>query len=85
MVIAFENNVAEMTTMLPAIEVSVASRRLPDVTILVGPAREWCSAADPSGNPNTPGSRHPQARECDHLNWPRFGLLLSRISAPPGW
>jgi hypothetical protein len=24
-------------------------------------------------------------RECDHLNWPRFGLLSSRISAPPGW
>jgi D-alanine-D-alanine ligase len=23
--------------------------------------------------------------ECDHLNWPRFGLLSSRISAPPGW
>jgi hypothetical protein len=24
-------------------------------------------------------------RECDHLNWPRFGLLSSRILAPPGW
>ena len=23
--------------------------------------------------------------ECDHLNWPRFGLLSSRILAPPGW
>ena len=23
--------------------------------------------------------------ECDHLNWPRSGLLSSRISAPPGW
>jgi hypothetical protein len=23
--------------------------------------------------------------ECDHLNWPRFGLVSSRISAPPGW
>jgi hypothetical protein len=23
--------------------------------------------------------------ECDHLNWPRFGLLPSRIPAPPGW
>ena len=23
--------------------------------------------------------------ECDHLNWPRFGLVSSRIVAPPGW
>jgi len=23
--------------------------------------------------------------ECDHLNWPRSGLLSSLISAPPGW
>jgi hypothetical protein len=23
--------------------------------------------------------------ECDHLNWPLFGLLSSRMSAPPGW
>jgi hypothetical protein len=23
--------------------------------------------------------------ECDHLNWPRSGLLSSRIPAPPGW
>lgn len=27
---------------------------------------------------------HGGAPECDHLNWPRFGLLSSRISAPPG-
>jgi len=23
--------------------------------------------------------------ECDHLNWPRFGFVSSRILAPPGW
>jgi hypothetical protein len=31
--------------------------------------------------PTSPKDRN----ECDHLNWPRFGLLPSRILAPPGW
>jgi hypothetical protein len=26
-----------------------------------------------------------RAAGCDHLIWPHFGRLSSRISAPPGW
>jgi transposase len=29
--------------------------------------------------------RYRDLGECDHLNWPRSGLLSSRIPAPPGW
>jgi NAD(P)-dependent dehydrogenase (short-subunit alcohol dehydrogenase family) len=45
-------------------------------TLLAHEKHYWRGRADAAGL---------LSRECDHLNWPRFGLFSSRILAPPGW
>lgn len=56
-------------------QVIAAMRRVQKSGWLPGPVEVY---AELRRDPDLPGS------ECDHLNWPRFGLLSSRISAPPG-
>src|SRR5204863_9078382 len=36
-------------------------------------------------HPHAPDKARTHLAECDHLNWPRSGLVPPRILAPPGW